>query len=115
MPSQNSGDFNNDQQVDALDIVLLQADISSANNSDAFDLTGDTVVDQRDLDVLVHSILGTEYGDTDLDGDVDFADFNTLANHFGQAGAWPEGDFDADNKIDFGDFNLLANRFGFPF
>lgn len=115
MPSQNSGDFNNDQQVDALDIALLQADISSANNSDSFDLTGDTVVDQRDLDVLVHSILGTEYGDTDLDGDVDFADFNTLANHFGQAGAWPEGDFDADNKIDFGDFNLLANRFGFPF
>lgn len=110
--SLGGGDFNNDQQVDAHDIDLLQSEIMAATNSPTFDLTGDGVVDQLDLDALVQDVLGTDYGDTDLDGDVDFTDFNALANHFGQAGAWREGDFDGDGEITFSDFNLLAIQFG---
>lgn len=112
--AQRNGDFNNDKQVDAADIDLVQAEILAASNNIAFDLNGDSVVNQQDLDALVRNILGTEYGDTDLDGDVDFTDFNALANHFGQAGGWAEGNFDGDDEVAFADFNLLANGFGFP-
>lgn len=51
-------------------------------------------------------------GDTDLDGDVDFTDFNNLANNYGTGTTWGEGDFDGDGDVDFTDFNLLANNYG---
>jgi T5SS/PEP-CTERM-associated repeat protein len=51
-------------------------------------------------------------GDADLDGDVDFDDFSTLAFHFGGAGTWKDGDFDGDGVVDFDDFSALAFNFG---
>jgi hypothetical protein len=52
-------------------------------------------------------------GDSDLDGDVDFADFLILAANFGVASAaWQQGDFDGNQMVDFGDFLLLSANFG---
>jgi len=51
-------------------------------------------------------------GDSDLDFDVDFQDFVTLANHFGGAGSWSSGDFDGDGEANFSDFVILASFFG---
>ncbi|OHB71602.1 MAG: hypothetical protein A2V70_14625 [Planctomycetes bacterium RBG_13_63_9] len=54
-------------------------------------------------------------GDTDFDGDVDFGDFNALANHYTGSGGkgmrWVVGDFDGDGDVDFADFNVLANHY----
>jgi hypothetical protein len=50
-------------------------------------------------------------GDTNADGDVDFADFVTLSAHFGQAGTRRGGDFDGNGLVDFADFVLLAENF----
>ncbi|OHB70410.1 MAG: hypothetical protein A2V70_16730 [Planctomycetes bacterium RBG_13_63_9] len=57
-------------------------------------------------------------GDTDFDGDVDFADFNNLANNYtgtldpATGGKrWWEGDFNGDGDVDFADFNDLANHY----
>ncbi|OHB73028.1 MAG: hypothetical protein A2V70_02545 [Planctomycetes bacterium RBG_13_63_9] len=54
-------------------------------------------------------------GDTDFDGDVDFEDFNVLANNYtgygGFGKAWGDGDFDHDGDVDFADFNNLANHY----
>jgi hypothetical protein len=57
-------------------------------------------------------VAGALDGDTDLDADVDFDDFSTLAFNFGGAGTWPDGDFDGDGDVDFDDFSALAFNFG---
>ena len=54
-------------------------------------------------------------GDADLDGNVAFNDFLTLANNFEPSnviGDWSAGDFDGDGKVAFLDFLHLANNFG---
>jgi len=58
-------------------------------------------------------IYVARYGDADLDGDVDLADFNTLASNFGTFGPpWEGGDFNEDGAVNLADFNLLAANFG---
>ena len=52
-------------------------------------------------------------GDSDRDGDVDFADFTTFAMNFGnRQAAWQDGDFDFDGSSNFSDFVRLADNFG---
>jgi hypothetical protein len=47
-------------------------------------------------------------GDANLDGKVDFADFQILQSNFGKNGKWwEEGDFNADGKVDGEDLKLL--------
>ena len=69
-----------------------------------------------DLEILVALM-----GDADLDCDVDFADFNYLANNYTgpldpDTGGklWEHGDFDGDGDVDFSDFNILANHYTGP-
>jgi len=45
--------------------------------------------------------------DVNIDGKVDFLDFNSLMVHWGQSGASVTGDFNSDNIVDFLDFNML--------
>ena len=41
-----------------------------------------------------------------------FITVDDWADHYGAAGAWMEGDFNLNGKIDFGDFQLLELNFG---
>jgi hypothetical protein len=52
-------------------------------------------------------------GDANLNGVVDFLDFNIwAANRFTNNAAWSKGDFNASGVVDFLDFNIwAANRF----
>jgi hypothetical protein len=55
----------------------------------------------------------SRYGDADLNGTVNLADFNRLAAHFGSTDAfWSEGDFNYDGVVNLQDFNRLAANFG---
>jgi hypothetical protein len=55
----------------------------------------------------------TRYGDANLDGLVNLADFNRLAANFGStSGVWSQGDFDYNGTINLQDFNRLAANFG---
>ena len=55
----------------------------------------------------------TRYGDANLDGTVNLADFNALAANFGQSGrVWVQGDFTYDGVVNLIDFNALAANFG---
>jgi hypothetical protein len=55
----------------------------------------------------------TRYGDANLDGAVNLADFNRLAANFGSAtGVWTQGDFTYDARVNLEDFNRLAANFG---
>lgn len=51
-------------------------------------------------------------GDTDRDGDVDFADFTVVGSRFGKQGIWEDGDFNLNGMVDFSDFTVLAKNFG---
>jgi hypothetical protein len=51
-------------------------------------------------------------GDAKLQGDVVFADFQLLAEYFGESGGWDQGNFNYGPSINFGDFQLLAQNFG---
>ncbi len=109
------GDATGDGLVDGDDIDSVYGTISSGTELDReqFDLTGDANASQADVDELVRDVLGTEYGDADLDGDVDADDFNLLAFNFDNPGGWVNGDFDGDGTVSADDFNLLAFNFGF--
>ncbi|MBI85123.1 MAG: hypothetical protein CMJ81_18160, partial [Planctomycetaceae bacterium] len=81
-----------------------------------FDLVPDGTIDQQDVDWLVHDIMGREYGDANLDGRIDLADYSTLAGNFDPVGAnpdlgWSQGDFNGDGKIDLSDYMTLASNF----
>ncbi|MCI0333411.1 MAG: hypothetical protein L0228_09330 [Planctomycetes bacterium] len=49
-------------------------------------------------------------GDTDLNGAVNFDDFQNLLGNYNLAGEWYQGDFNDSGTVDFNDFqDLLAN------
>ena len=108
------GDFNGDDIVNVSDIDALYSAVNRQVNPSGFDLTGDNDVNQSDVDELVQGILGTNYGDVDLDGDVDVADSTAMAvgwtgalQPLGAAQSWLDGDIDGDGDVDTADRNLL--------
>jgi len=59
-------------------------------------------------------IMVTMPGDVDLDGDVDFADYNKVLADFnaGMTGAyWADGDFNYNGVVDFADYNTTLSYF----
>jgi hypothetical protein len=69
---------------------------------------GDVFLDNVDIEVRTKLP-----GDTDLDGEVTFADFLVLADNFGgRRKAWSQGDFDGDREVGFPDFLALSANFG---
>jgi acetyl esterase/lipase len=69
-----------------------------------------TLTDTAARDFLANHLLAID-GDADLDGDVDVADFASLAANFNRPGAWRHGDFDNRGVVDLADFARLAANF----
>lgn len=107
------GDFNDSDALDADDIDQLFAQEGLADPAFGFDLTGDAIVTDADLDRWVYDLAGTRYGDANLDGSVDILDLGLLATSFGGAGGWGNGDFNGDGQINIVDLGILATEFGF--
>ncbi len=101
-----------DQTIDAMDIDYLFTQITSATPDPRADLNDDGSVDQADADLLIEQILGSPYGNANLDGIVNLDDFFTLRSHFGQAVGWAGGDFTGDQFVNLDDFFLLRGHFG---
>ena len=102
--------LNGDGVFDALDIDDLTDAIGSSDS--VFDLDGNGSVETTDRDMLITDVFQTTPGDTNLDRQVNFADFLVLADRFGQAGGWSDGDFDGDGQVAFTDFLALSANFG---
>lgn len=106
------GDVTGDGLIDARDIDRLQEAVIQQTIEDRFDLNGDGRLTEADVDTLVEDILNTQRGDTNLDGEVNFADFLALSASFGATGGWSQGDATGDQMVDFEDFLLLSANFG---
>jgi len=80
----------------------------------AYDLNEDGAIDIQDATFLVEDVLGTRWGDNDLDGQVSFADFLKLSDNFGRDGVgFADGDTDGDGRVAFADFLSLSSNFGY--
>jgi len=89
-----------------------------AVENEANDLTGDDVVtlgeaDDTDLAFLIEKVIGTAFGDSNLDGTVNLADFGNLRAGFGSGSLFGQGDFDGSGTTNLADFGILRSNFGF--
>ncbi len=108
------GDIDESGTIDAADIDGLYAAFSPSNGNPRFDLNGNGSVNQLDVDVLVTTILGTQYGDANLDGIVDRADVAALAGNFGGPGGWAAGNFDGSaSGVALADLATVQRNLGF--
>ncbi|MCA9217208.1 MAG: cadherin-like domain-containing protein, partial [Planctomycetales bacterium] len=109
------GDFDSSGAVDAADIDLLAFAIR--NQDSAFDLNGDNRLDAEDLNFMITEIVGTTFGDANLDGVFDSGDLVEIFKHGqyedampGNSG-WATGDWDGDGDFTSADF-LVAFKSG---
>jgi len=114
-----AGDFNRDGTLTSTDIdlfkpVLTTRGVVQTNSANyKFDANGNTFVDWKDVKIF-QGFFDFGDGDVNLNGRVDFADFQVLQNNFGlSAKTFIQGDLDGDNDVDFGDFQILQNSFGY--
>jgi probable HAF family extracellular repeat protein len=106
------GDFNHDGVVNAADLDQLYVNFTAkvGTYNSLYDANGDGVVNQADVDYILQNVLHCAYGDADLNGAVDFVDFQTLLSHWEKTGAgWAGGDCNGDGVVDFLDFQNLLN------
>ncbi len=110
------GDLNNDAILTASDLNSLTDAVNSFTPSDYhpfYDINLDGVINTADRDHWMQVAL-TTYGDLNIDGEVDFADYLILSGHFGEdTSAYEDGDIDGNGTVDFADFLLLSGNIGF--
>jgi len=86
----------------------------------------DGVIDGEDMDAIVHGFVetshlthdvGTQYGDSNLDGEVGLTDFTILKANFGTLGhagdGFDLGNYNFDDEVGLTDFTILKANFGF--
>jgi hypothetical protein len=66
-----------------------------------------------DSDYLIRTLLGTEYGDANLDGLVNNDDKLILFSHWGGIGGFGDGDFTGDGLINGADYTVWRDFEGF--
>ena len=113
------GDFDGDRQLTTQDIDLLSAQIRSGDYLAAYDLNHDQQLDQADRYEWVVEIRNSYFGDANLDGQFDTADFVKVF----QAGqyedqqpgnsTWSTGDWNGDGDFGTSDFVLAFVQGGF--
>ncbi|MCA9199174.1 MAG: hypothetical protein KDA87_16630, partial [Planctomycetales bacterium] len=102
------GDLDGDSLINANDIDLLCRAVNSGFDP-RFDLNGSNSVSLADLDALVRNILGTTYGDSNLDGVFNSTDLirvfqaGQYEDQIEDNSTWATGDWDCDREFDTSD------------
>lgn len=114
------GDYNLDNSLTTADLADLHSAIHSAGVSSTdssyylYDLNGNGTFSYKDIKIAQEFL---KFGDADanLDGVVDFSDFQILQNNYGLSDAvtFIDGDFNGDGIVDFSDFQILQNSYGY--
>jgi autotransporter-associated beta strand protein len=129
-----AGDFDRDDDVDAADLaafrlaVAVRSGPAVTGSAFRFDLNGNDRVDWKDVQILGDFLgyapdtalagrtvpLLTIEADADLNGVVDYADFQVMQSAYGTTGkSFVQGDFDGDNQVGLGDFQAWVNSTGY--
>lgn len=99
---QNYGTIYSDMPLSTVQFDLANSLIGHSNEANGYLDLGNSV-----------EIKYTLFGDTNLDGTVDFTDFMHMSQHFTQTGVgWAQGDFNYDGVVNADDFNLLKPNYG---
>ena len=108
------GDVNANDAYDVADLDMLTSRLGGRRIEPswlpdaAFDLNNDTNIDLEDHRIWVQDLKHTWFGDADLNGLFDSADFVQVfvAGRYrtGQIAGWAEGDWDGDGLFDSSDF-----------
>lgn len=103
------GDFNGDDVLDAVDINLLSERMGPTTHI-RMDFDRDNRVTVEDHRHLVQDLIGTTYGDANLDLIFDSTDLVLISQagkyETGQYAGWQEGDFNADRLFASDDLTL---------
>ena len=73
-------DLNANADVDDLDALVIRAHLGTSDLY--FDIDQNGNVTQQDVDFWLRELKESQRGDVDLNGEVDFADYLVLAEHF---------------------------------
>ena len=127
-------DFNRDNQVTTADLALFVPQVTvrgqvKTNVADlTFDMNGNDMVDWKDaqivegfLDYVADPTLAGRLvptlpiqADADLNGLVDFADFQVMRGNYGNLSqGFTQGDYNGDNQVSFPDLQPWINSYGF--
>jgi hypothetical protein len=120
-PVGNPSDFNNDGTVDVADVNLLLAEVRAGTNTPQFDRTGDGLVNQDDILLVVTGPdeLNTYIGDANLDGAFDSGDLVTVfipgqyEDNVPGNSTWETGDWNGDGDFGTGDLTFAFQQGGF--
>ena len=120
-PLRPDGDVDGDVVSDVDDIDALCSAIRHGDMALRFDVNHDSVVDFQDYDDLIHEVLHTTYGDSDLNRAFESTDlvraflqgrYNKPAIPDSQIG-WASGDWNCDGQFDTSDLIYAFRDGGF--
>jgi hypothetical protein len=98
------GDFNGSGAVDEQDITLLCQALQAGNDL-RYDLNGDGLLSVSDRNEMIFNVLGTTYGDANLDGIFNSTDFVAIFQRGEYEDAtpgnsvWSDGDWNCDGDF----------------
>jgi hypothetical protein len=99
-----SGDVSHDGDIDARDLDELSLSIRHGIINSRYDLNSDGIVSDLDLRYVVERLMGTWFGDANLDGQFNSTDLvDVLAAGTYEAdvdAGWSNGDFDGSGRFD---------------
>ena len=100
-------DLNDDAVCDAFDIDLLSLAVRDGSDVMLFDVNGDSTVTVADHRYLVHELMRTYLGDSNLDGEFNSSDmvdvFEAGKYETKEYAGWSRGDWNADLIFDSSD------------
>ena len=101
------GDYNNDGQLNELDLNLQAAAIAGGQHPQEYDLNDDDLVDYKDRELWVNELKNTWIGDANLSGEFNSGDmvqvFSRGKYEKQETAGWEDGDWNGDTLFGSGD------------